>query len=85
MFEPSDKGRIEYDDVINILIASYPSLFEEYRKYGKKPKSGETGYVYEKAKIHKFITSLPNSPPIKFSTSANIHVYKLKTKVKVAK
>ena len=84
-FEPSDKGRFEYDDVIDTLITSYPSLFDAYRKHGKKPKTGEEGYVYEKAKFHKFITSLPHSPPIKFSISANIYVYRLKAKVKVAK
>ena len=51
IFEPSGaKGRftpkMEYTAVIDQLIDTYPTLFNEYRKWGKKPKVGGEDYVY---------------------------------------
>ena len=46
---------MEYTAVIDQLIDTYPTLFNEYRKWGKTPKTGSEAYVYEKTVFHKFI------------------------------
>ena len=69
---------IEYKPLINMLIDLYPTLFNEYRHYGKKPKTGGEDYVYKKEPFHEFITS--NLEWVKFTYSGLIYKYQIKSK-----
>ena len=70
---------IEYTDLIDHLVNSYSTLFKGYRKWGKKPKVGIEGWVYEKTAFHKFF--LDNfEGKIHFSEPGGVWTYYVKAK-----
>jgi len=83
-FEPSGpKGRqsasMVYTQLIDQLIDMYPTLFKEYRTFGKKPKVGGEDYVYQKQKFHEQFM-VANFKNIQFSGTQGYYSYYIKKK-----